>query len=66
MYVISKLDCSPDKCRRFDIFSDSKSSIVISNVQWVSQELRRSKFYNTHVTEVQYKLVILKPFGNTT
>jgi hypothetical protein len=46
--VISKLDGSPDACLRFDILSDSKSSIVMYNVRWVSQEFRGSEFYSTH------------------
>jgi len=30
--------------QEYDIFSDSKSMIVVYSVQWVSKELRRSKF----------------------
>ena len=49
----------------FDIFSDSKSSIVICILQWVSQEIRGSELYNIYIL-VKYQLIILQLFSNTT
>ena len=49
----------------FDIFSDSKSLIVICILQWVSQEIRGSELYNIYIL-VKYQLIILQLFSNTT
>ena len=48
--MISKLDCSPDTCLRIWYFQ-WHSSIVICNVQRVSQELRRSPFGTVTVND---------------